>query len=203
MWLLWAVIDGSRLGSVDPSGSADQEVIRRVAAGDSDALALLYDRYARAVYSLALRIVADPAEAEDLVQEVFSQAWRQAGRYDVRRGPIVAWLLTIARSRAIDRVRARRAKPDGLLMSDERRAQQIADPAEPQEQVVVTADEIARLRVALQKLPMVQRLAIELAFFEGLSHSEIAERLEQPLGTVKTRIRLGLLRLRDAMGGAT
>jgi RNA polymerase sigma-70 factor (ECF subfamily) len=202
VWLLWAVIDGPALpGPLDPRGvSADQEALRRVGAGDADALAVLYDRYSRPVYSLALRIVSDPAEAEDVVQDVFAQVWRQAGRYDVRRGPVVAWLMTITRTRAIDRLRSRRARPDGTPADYDRQVERMADTREAQEELAIAAEHVARLRAALPELPVVQRLAIEMAFFEGLSHNEIAERLEQPLGTIKTRIRLGLLKLRDAMG---
>ena len=194
MWLLWAVLD-----IADPRGAAaDQETLSRLAAGDADALASLYDRYARPVYSLAYRVLSDPGEAEDLVQEVFAQVWRQAARYDARRGAVASWLMTITRTRAIDRIRARRARPDGVPV-EPGRAEQMPDAGHPQEQVVIATEQVARLRAALPQLPLVQRLAIELAFFEGLSHNEIAERLEQPLGTVKTRIRLGLLKLREAM----
>lgn len=159
----------------------------------------LYDRHARPIYSLALRILGDSTEAEDVVQDVFSQAWRQAPRYSASRGAVAAWLLTLTRSRAIDRLRARRARPAGV--SDQRVADNLADAGPPADSQVLSSEHVARVRAALDELPLLQRAAIELAYFEGLTHAEIADRLEQPLGTVKTRIRLAMLRLRDALAG--
>ena len=170
-----------------------------MARGDHDALAELYDRHARPIYSLALRILQDPSDAEDVVQEVFSQAWQQAGRYDPSRGAVAAWLLTVGRSRAIDRLRARRARPENLM--DERAVLNVVDLGQTQDQQILSAEQIARVRAALDELPVLQRVAIELAYYEGLTHAEIAARLEQPLGTVKTRIRLALLKLRDGLAG--
>ena len=197
MWLVaaLAVLQGGTREQAE-----DLSLVARASAGDGAALAALYDAHARAVYSLALRILADEADAEDTVQEVFAQAWRQASRYDARRGAVAAWLLTMTRTRAIDRLRARRARPDaaahpavddatGLL------AAPLVDPGD----VLAAARDAARVRSALNRLPFVQRLAIELAYFEGLSQSQIAERLEEPLGTIKTRIRQGLLKLREVL----
>jgi RNA polymerase sigma-70 factor (ECF subfamily) len=133
------------------------------------------------------------------VQDVFAQAWRQASRYDARRGVVAAWLLTLARSRAIDRLRARRARPE--TTPNDRAVVDIADPGVPPDVIVLSAQQIARVRGALNTLPPLQRVAIELAFYEGLTHVEIAERLDQPLGTVKTRIRLALMKLREALAG--
>lgn len=205
MWVLWAVIGHIESRAARRGWSedrlADREAIRRVANGDANALAELYDRHARAIFSLALRIVEDQAEAEDIVQEVFSQAWSQASRYDVARGAVGAWLLTIARSRAIDRVRARRSRPESGGV-DSRMLGVLADPGAGQDVELLTAEQIERLRAALARLPLLQRTAIELAYYEGLTQAEIAERLEQPLGTVKTRIRLALLKLRETMAGS-
>ncbi|HEV8316548.1 MAG TPA: sigma-70 family RNA polymerase sigma factor [Vicinamibacterales bacterium] len=179
--------------------AADLECIGLLAAGDAAALAWLYDRHAKPVYSLALRIIDDEAEAEDVVQDVFAQAWRQASRYDATRGPVAAWLLTMARTRAIDRLRARRVRPEGQVVSDERVMQDLQAPGTNIAEELLTEEQARRVRAALGELPLMQRLPLELAYYEGLSQREIAERLEQPLGTVKTRIRLGLLKLRDAL----
>ena len=172
----------------------DQAALTRMAQGDGDAVAELYDRHARPVYSLALRILGDVTEAEDVVQEVFSQAWRQASRYSTSRGAVAAWLLMLARSRALDRLRAIRARPEG--MSGERAADNIVDSGLPVDSQVISSEQISRVRTALDELPMLQRVAIELAYFEGFTHAEIAARLEQPLGTVKTRVRTGLMTLK-------
>jgi RNA polymerase sigma-70 factor, ECF subfamily len=198
MWLLWAVIDRSGRGWTEDR-AADHAALARMARGEGDAVAELYDRHARPIYSLALRILGDATEAEDIVQEVFSQAWKQAARYDASRGAVGAWLLTLARSRAIDHLRAKRARPGEV--SDERVAGQLVDAGPPADSLVLSSEQVARVRAALDELPLLQRAAIELAYYEGLTHAEIADRLEQPLGTVKTRIRLAMLKLRDVLAG--
>jgi len=194
MWLLWAVVAGHP-GEAAP----DHAALERMARGDHDALAELYDRHARLVFSLALRIVRDQADAEDVVQEVFSQAWRQAARYEPRRGNVIAWLLNLTRSRAIDRLRGRRTRPeaagDSLVL-------EMPDLAPRVDETLAVSGRAATIRAAVEELSVLQRIAIELAFYEGLTHVEIAERLELPLGTVKTRIRQGLLKLRDRLAGA-
>jgi len=195
MWLLWAVIAG-------PPGAtaADHTTLERMARGDHEALAELYDRHSRLVYSLALRIIRDQGEAEDIVQEVFSQAWRQAGRYEARRGNVIAWLLNLTRSRAIDRLRGRQSRPEAT--SDSLLAIDIPDLTLPVDEQLSLEGRASRVRAAMKELSVLQRVAIELAFYEGLTHVEIAERLELPLGTVKTRIRQGLLKLKDRLAGA-
>jgi RNA polymerase sigma-70 factor (ECF subfamily) len=198
MWLLWAVIDRSGRGWTEDR-AGDHAALARMARGEGDAVAELYDRHARPIYSLALRILGDTTEAEDIVQEVFSQAWRQAARYSASRGAVAAWLMTLARSRAIDRLRAKRARPGDV--SDERVAGQLVDAGPPADSLVLSSEQVARVRAALDELPLLQRAAIELAYYEGLTHAEIADRLEQPLGTVKTRIRLAMLKLRDVLAG--
>jgi RNA polymerase sigma-70 factor, ECF subfamily len=194
MWLLWTVID------VSGQPAADQAAVTRMAGGDHDALAEVYDRHGRLVYSLALRILKDQSDAEDIVQDVFAQAWRQAARYQPGRGAVVAWLMNMARSRAIDRLRRRTTQPQSPY--DPETASEIPDTAQPIDEQVVWAGRAEVVRGALDALPLLQRIAIELAFYEGLTHLEIAERLEVPLGTVKTRIRQGLLKLKDRLAGA-
>jgi RNA polymerase sigma-70 factor, ECF subfamily len=195
MWLLWAVIAG-------PSGTAaaDHTTLERMARGDHEALAVLYDRHSRLVYSLAVRIVRDQGDAEDIVQEVFSQAWRQAGRYEARRGNVIAWLLNLTRSRAIERLRGRQSRPEAATES--LLAIDMPDLALPVDEQLSLEGRATRVRAAVKELSVLQRVAIELAFYEGLTHVEIAERLELPLGTVKTRIRQGLLKLKDRLAGA-
>jgi RNA polymerase sigma-70 factor (ECF subfamily) len=201
MWLLWAVIARSGVPArAAEDREQDRAALARMAQGDGDALAELYDRHARPVYSLALRILRDVRDAEDIVQEVFAQAWRQATRYSASRGVVAAWLLTLARSRAIDRLRARRARPEGV--GDERAASHVVDREPPIDWQLLSSEQTARVRAALDDLPTLQRVAVELAYFEGLTHVEIADRLEQPLGTVKTRIRLALGKLRETLAGA-
>jgi RNA polymerase sigma-70 factor, ECF subfamily len=192
MWMMWAVID--------MTPSADRSTLERMAAGDGDALAELYDRHARVVYSLALRIVRDQRDAEEVVQDVFAQAWRQSGRYSAGRGSVIAWLMTLTKSRAVDRVRGRLARPDAS--ADSEPIVEISDRAAPADEQLSLAARAAEVRTALSALPLLQRLALELAFYEGLTHMEIADRLEQPLGTVKTRIRQGLMKLREQLRGA-
>lgn len=178
---------------------ADRATVIRMARGDQSAIGELYHRHSRAVYSLALRMLADASEAEDVVQDVFTQAWRQANRYDASRAPVVGWLLVITRARTLDRLRARRSRlaPVGLETV-------VVDPADPgpgQDLQAISQEEAVRLRMALEALPAQQREAIELAYYKGLSQSDIAEQLQQPLGTVKTRMRTALLKLRDTLRG--
>jgi RNA polymerase sigma-70 factor, ECF subfamily len=169
----------------------------RIARGDGTGLELLYDRYATTVYSLALRIVRDVSEAEDVTQDVFTQLWNSAARYDAARGPVAAWLSVLARSRALDRLRRRHAAirpgPGDEAVAD------IPDPACSVELMAATAEQARVAQRALAGLPAEERVALELAYYEGLTQTEIAARTETPLGTVKTRIRNGLRRIRDAM----
>ena len=195
MWLLWAVV-ASHPGAT----AADHTALERMARGDSDGLAELYDRHGRLVYSLALRILRDQGDAEDVVQEVFSQAWRQALRYQASRGNVVAWLMNLARSRAIDRLRNRRSRPEPV--SEATAVVDMPDLAQPVDEQLALSGRAEQIRSAVDELSLLQRVAIELAFYEGLTHAEIAERLELPLGTVKTRIRQGLLKLKDRLAGA-
>jgi len=168
-----------------------ESLLRRLTGGDAAALGEFYDRYAGLVNGLALRILRNPAEAEDVVQEVFVQVWRQAERFDPARGSPEAWLCTIARTRALDRLR--------------RRASRREDPADaaPGASAPPRTEEALAVRKALEGLSADQRHALELAYYEGLTHTEIAARLGEPLGTVKTRIRTAMIRLRDVLGSAS
>jgi RNA polymerase sigma-70 factor (ECF subfamily) len=195
---LLAALAGFRPESAE-SHAEDRECLRRLAAGDSDAAAELYDRHSRSIYSLVLRIVENEGDAEDVVQEVFTQAWRQASRYDASRGVVAAWLLMMARTRAIDKLRTRRARSGPQEVQDERAVAELPAAEADAMSGMVGAEQARLVQRALGELPLLQRLAIELAYYEGLTQREIAERLEEPLGTVKTRIRLGLLKLRETL----
>jgi RNA polymerase sigma-70 factor (ECF subfamily) len=198
IWLFAAVVGFP--GRSAESQAEDQRALRRVVDRDSGGLGTLYDRHGRAVFSLALRILGDESDAEEVTQDVFAQAWHRAGQYDESRGTVAAWLLVIARTRAIDRFRARRVRPEGRVQDDGGLTLQQLPATDPDvASEMMAAERGQRVRRALEALPFFQRVAIELAYFEGLSQREIAERLEQPLGTVKTRMRLGLLKLRDAL----
>ncbi len=183
-----------------PNPERDLELLRRMAGGDESALGELYDQWVTLVHSVAMHLLRDAREAEEVVEEAFWQAWRQAERYDASRGSVSTWLTTIVRSRALDRLRARRRVREEPLsqleMSDaEQRSPDATDP--------LTGAELAERRVlvraALVSLPAEQRQVLELAYFGGLSQSEIAERVGLPLGTVKTRARLALEKLRDRL----
>lgn len=174
---------------------AGADLIRRMAAGDADACGAFYDRYARLVYPLIVRIVRDPADAADVLQEVFWEAWQAAAAYDPARGSPEAWIVTRARTRAIDRVRAIRRRSETFVAPiDEAPA-----AAEPGGDAAERAADRSVVVAALARLLDAQREVIELAYYGGLTQTEIAERLKQPLGTVKTRMRLGLERLRETM----
>jgi RNA polymerase sigma-70 factor (ECF subfamily) len=172
-------------------------LLARIAAGDRDAFARFYDLMAATAFGLIRRIVRDPAAAEDVLQEVFLQVWHEASRYDRGRGSPEAWVVMRARTRAIDRLRSmrRRDRTFGVPLTESVAGQEAAGEANPG----VAAEGRRVVEGALGALPVPQRRVIELAFFEGLTQTEIARRLGEPLGTVKTRSRLGLERLRSLL----
>lgn len=175
--------------------STDDEIVRRVAEGDETAIADLYDRYRRVIFALALRVLRDRGEAEEILIDVFLQVWRTASRYEPGRGSVCAWLMTLTRSRAIDRLRSR-PRPAGAVDS----AMETARPAVTgPEEAMEHALRRRRVTDALSALSEHQRQAIALAYYGGLSHAEIAARLGEPLGTIKSRIRMGLTALRDVL----
>lgn len=182
----------------------DSQLVSRMAAGEDAALGDLYDRYGKTVYALALAIVREPADAEEVVVDAFGQAWRSAGTFDAGRGSVGAWLATIARSRALDTVRARgrraKAHERAALVSEDGVATPIASVGSDPSRGAERTEARRLVSQALASLPEPQRAAIELAYFEGLSQSEIAERLAEPLGTIKTRIRAGMEKLRGLLG---
>jgi RNA polymerase sigma-70 factor, ECF subfamily len=173
----------------------DGVLLRRSAAGDNDALLALHKRYANLVYSMAWRVLQDVGLAEEVTQDVFMKLWRQGQRYDPDRGRFSAWLLSVTRFAAIDRLRQEGRRPSAVDLPGEDADQQTA-----MEQLLATDHERwergQHLRLLLSELPPEQRQVVELAYFGGLSHGELAEQLGLPLGTVKGRLRLGLERLR-------
>jgi len=151
-------------------------------------MAVLYDRYSSIVYSVALRVLQDTGAAEDVLQDIFMQLWRKPAAFDASRGSMAAWLVVVARNRAIDALRRRRPQDD----IDEVMVSVVPDLASGAER----SRAMEKVRGALQAMPPEQRAALEMAYFEGLTHAEIAEKTGDPLGTIKTRIRTGLLTLR-------
>ena len=168
----------------------------RLAGGDMDAAAELYDRYAAQVLGLARRILRNDGDAEEVAQDVFAQAWRTAKSFDASRASLGGWLLMMTRTRAIDRLRARQSRPD---LSAPPVPDAFPSAQAPAIEQVLSDEQARQIRGALAELPDAQRQALELAYYEGLTHAEIAARLIEPLGTVKTRIRTALLTLRRTL----
>lgn len=179
----------------------DHALVQAMAREDERAAAALYDRHGGILYGLALRMVAEAADAEEVVLDAFAQAWKDAGRFDHTRGTVIGWLTTITRSRALDAIRARGRRSRMVDSASQQVGETAAmgEAAPPTDQAAEQGERAIAVSSALQTLPVSQRLAIELAFYEGMTHQEVAERLQEPLGTVKTRIRLGMLKLRDML----
>jgi len=175
----------------------DTSLVARMQRRDPNALAELYDRYGRVTFSLIIRIVRDAGTAEDLVQETFLRVWNRVHGFDAQKGSIGPWLLAVARNRAIDYLRSAGGR--------ERNAVEFEETDHPalycdMERELLTSDKVRRVKTAVEKLPPNHREVIELAYFEGLSQTEMAERMGQPLGTVKTWVRAALKTLRDELG---
>jgi len=173
---------------------ADEDLMGLVEAGDAEAFAAIYDRHGRMAYSLAYRMVGDKQEAEDVVQEAFVKVWRSAGGYRVGRGSVRTWILSIVRNRAVDQIRSHGRR--GRMQDKVEASAPTSEPSEAFAETWKNAQQ-EQAREALSTIPHEQLKILELAYFSGYTHIEIAERLELPLGTVKGRMRLGLQRLRD------
>ena len=187
----------------DERHAVDALLLKRVAAGDRVAFSELYDRFSKPLYSTAVRILTDTAEAQDVVHDAFVALWDKASTYEASRGTAFSWALTLTRNRAIDRLRSRRRRAELLENSapsdlglDENSSGPSADESAD------TSDQSAAVRAAVETLPSDQQSALKLAFFGGLTQEEIAARLSTPLGTIKARIRRGLLKLRERLAAS-
>ena len=178
----------------------DADLVRRVASRDAAAFTQLYDRHSTLLYSVALKILSDPEEARDVLQHVFLTLHEKAGRYDPALGRPAAWLATMARNRSIDRLRALK-RDRGYADKIRLEAESSGFTPAPSNAPGAYSDEVAMLRGAVAQLPSDQRQALELAYFGGLTQQEISDHLAQPLGTVKARIRRGLLKLKESLDG--
>lgn len=188
--------------ALDYTALRDEELMDRLAGRDLAAFEALYDRYGDLVYSVSLRVVGDTYVAEDVTQDVFLRVWRRPDQFDAQRGKFVTWLLSVARNRSIDhrRVRSRRMRHETLPSGDdEEELLPAGDERDDPALAAVLSDERGAVRRAMEVLPPEQRLAIQLAYFGGLTQLEIANKTGQPLGTIKTRIRLGMQKMRAAL----
>ena len=175
----------------------DSELIAGVIRRERRAFDLFYDRYAQIIFNLCVRILKDEAESQDVLQEIFLQIWREAERFDASRASVKTWLFTIARSRSLDRYRSRKTAKSRIEEQEEDQLQRIADKGDLQN-TSVTQQYVTS---ALNRLTTEQRVVLELSYYEGLTQEEIAERLQEPLGTIKSRIRASLIKLRNLLAG--
>jgi RNA polymerase sigma factor, sigma-70 family len=178
----------------------DDPLLAQIASGDVSAFERLYDRYSGTLYALLLRILGNPDDAQEVLQEAFVKAWTAARQYDPSRGNEVSWLISIARSRGIDRLRAKNTRS----IREDQAGREISTQSgfvvkNTGADRAIRTEEGQAVRDALQEIPEAQRRALELAYFEGLSQSEIADRLQEPLGTIKTRMQLGMKKLRELL----
>jgi RNA polymerase sigma-70 factor, ECF subfamily len=180
-----------------PDPTIAVRLIKQVANQDRDAFGQLYDRFSTLVFTIAMRMLKARSDAEDLLQEVFVQVWRQAQSYKAERGSPEAWIVNIARSRAIDKIRSIRRMEKSFVLTDDPARAESSDNVESS---VAESEARMAMNSALANLPETQRKILELAYFGGLTQTEIATRLAEPLGTVKTRMRSGIQRLREMLG---
>ena len=184
----------------DERARIDAQLVQRMARRDQQAFATLYDRFSGPLYGTALRILREPAEAQDVVHDVFVTLWEKATAFDAARGSAFSWAVTLVRNRSIDRLRMRRRRHELLAESaPEELGYDSGGPAASGDESAAAGDDARAIRDAVAALPLEQQRAVELAFFSGLTQEEIARRLAEPLGTVKARIRRGLLKLRDLL----
>lgn len=178
----------------------DEDLLRQISQAQTGALSELYDRYGRLVFSLALRIVDNPAAAEEITQDVFVQVWHNAATYQPALSKVTTWLTSITRYRSIDILRRSKVRPDGHMVEDALEDLSLTGSRDdlPENQIENRGEQL-RMKQALADLPEEQRIVLQMAYFQGLSQPEMAAALNQPLGTVKTRVRLGLQKLRSAL----
>ena len=180
--------------------AADQDLLRRAIKGDDSAFSSFYRRFAPGIFSMIYQILQDQKESEDVMQEAFVQMWKKASTYDASRSGLFTWAVMISRNKAIDRLRSRQRRARAFEAAAAEFAVVPVDPVEQADEALGHSEERDRVRAAVTKLPEGQREAINLAFFSGLTQVEISSKLGAPLGTVKARIRRGLLALRDFLG---
>jgi RNA polymerase sigma-70 factor (ECF subfamily) len=181
---------------------ADAHMARQIGSGDEDAFARFYDRFAPGLFSMIFAILHDQKESEDVLQEAFLQMWKRSATYDAARSGLFTWATMIARHKAIDRLRSRQRQARlGEAVANETDDFATSAPVDQADNALARTEQRDRVRTALGQLGDAQREAIDLAFFGGLTQTQIAERLGTPLGTIKARIRRGLLALRDVLGG--
>lgn len=194
------MIESTQSPPPDERQKEDAQLVARMAQGDKQAFAEIYDRFSRPLYATALRVVSDATEAQDVVHDVFVTLWEKASTFQSERGTAFGWAVTLVRNRAIDRVRMRRRRNE--ILADSAPADLGYDenaPGSGADENAALGDQAQAVRAAVASLPLEQKHALELAFFSGLTQQQIAERLREPLGTVKARIRRGLLKLRDSL----
>lgn len=198
--MLDGVADRDSVFTAPGPGPTAEELLTRVGAGDREAFSVLYDATAARLFGLVRRLIVDPAQAEEVTQDVYLEIWQSAPRFDSARGNALAWMFTLAHRRAVDRIRASQASRDRDLRIGVR---DLEVPVDTVAETVEIKVEHERVHEALGGLSELQRECVSLAYYGGLTQSEIADRLEVPLGTVKTRLRDGMIRLRTALGVTT